>query len=117
VHIIVSLRFMVNYRKLFSSCGLETAFEFKTDPLALREHNNRTIITRTLGHLHGHWESFRKDNGRLNWVRLKIPSCGHIGRAVAQCPALDNMPYYLDKSFKNTLTKMQAMKSSIPRRF
>ena len=40
----------------------------------------------------------RKDNGRLNWVRVKIPSCGNIGRAVAACPELENMPFYLDRN-------------------
>ena len=48
---------------------------------------------------HGKWSAFRRDNGRLDWrpVTLQTP-CGQIGRAVAECPSLQDKPFYIDRS-------------------
>ena len=48
---------------------------------------------------HGKWSAFRRDNGRLDWrpVTLQTP-CGQIGRAVAECPSLQDKPFYIDRT-------------------
>ena len=56
--------------------------------------NNRT---RSNGHLPGKFNAYRKDNGRLDWQRMTMPSCANIGRKVPDCPPMSNMPYYFDR--------------------
>ena len=36
-------------------------------------------------------------------MKISIPSCGNIGRQVAQCPSLDNKPYYLDRDVSDDI--------------
>ena len=65
--------------------------------------NNRT---RQHGHLPGDWEAYRKEeNGRLDWVPMKIPNCGSIGRAVSQCPPDlgKNQPFYIDRDISENI--------------
>ncbi|CBY30569.1 unnamed protein product [Oikopleura dioica] len=91
------------------SCGLETAYKFYGFYFSnfsfvknCTRGNNRT---RQHGHLPGDWEAYRKENGRLDWVPMKIPNCGSIGRAVSQCPTdLDkNQPFYIDRDISENI--------------